>query len=138
METRNLFDYLPRTLLSICLKIQNARKISHSRLMLRSCQTILGNSINGNESFLTNDLNVNLHRKMNAKEDKADREIEEEMSPFLNFRLNMCFSLCAPGILLSWWLLQTKHEITSSSFLSSCALEEASTIKCWNCMVICL
>ena len=70
--------------------------------MLRSCQTILGNSINGNESFLTNDLNVNLHRKMNAKEDKADREIEEEMSRILNFKLNMCFSLRAPGMNAAW------------------------------------
>jgi hypothetical protein len=39
---------------------------------------------------------------MNAKEDKADREIEEEMSRILNFRLNMCFSLCAPGMNATW------------------------------------
>jgi hypothetical protein len=70
--------------------------------MLRSCQTILANSINGKEAFLTNVLNINLHRKMNAKEDKADREIEEEMSRILNFRLNMCFSLCAPGMNATW------------------------------------
>ncbi|CAK9171993.1 unnamed protein product [Ilex paraguariensis] len=98
VETANSNEYLPIYFVEYMFEDFDARKLVHGRLMLRGFQTVLGNTANEREVFLTNDcLEFELsdvkepvvvetrlvpcayqHRKDNANRDKIERARAED------------------------------------------------------------
>ncbi|XP_043714468.1 DNA (cytosine-5)-methyltransferase 1A-like [Telopea speciosissima] len=98
LEVDNSEEMLPICFVEYMFETSDARKMVHGRVMQRGSQTVLGNTANEREVFLTNDcmefelgdvqqsvvVNVRLmswghqHRKENINSGKIDREMAEE------------------------------------------------------------
>lgn len=98
VETEDPTEYTPIYFIEYMLEDSHGKQLVHGRLMTRGCQTVLGNTANERELFLTDDcLDFELddimqpvvvemrvlpwghqHRKANAAKDKLDRERAEE------------------------------------------------------------
>lgn len=98
VETEESTEYSPIYFVEYLFEDSDGKQMAHGRMMMRACQTVLGNTGNERELFLTEDcLEFELgdimqpvsfeirmlpwghqHRKSNAAKDKIDREIAED------------------------------------------------------------